>query len=68
MKTKQKKQFTELSDEDLKLVTGGDTISECENATNVELCKKFHIDLLEVIQSNGKIPDQNLPIVGPATM
>ena len=64
---KEKKQFTVLSDEDLKLVNGGNTISECENATDVELCKKFHNDLSEVLQNNGKIIDQNLPFVGPAT-
>ena len=64
----QEKKFRQLSDEELEKVTGGNTISECENATDVELCKKFHIELSEVLQANDKIIDQNLPIVGPATL
>ena len=62
---KQEKKFQELSEDDLKLVNGGDTISGCENAKDVELCKKFHIDISEVIQNNGHNIDPNLPGVGP---
>lgn len=38
-KDKQKKQFRELTDEELKQVTGGGTLSECLNLSGQELAK-----------------------------
>ena len=61
MKTKQKKQFTELSDEELKQVTGGASI-DCSRPENIEklMCKDQGKDLgKDLGKDPGVIVDLN---------
>ena len=58
MKTKQKKQFTELSDEELKQVTGGASI-DCSRPENIE--KLMRKDPGVIVDLNpGRSSDLNL--------